>query len=98
MQRTRVCSCQTLPPPPLPQVAEYKYEIDRLTRELADLKRRWFDAKTREAAAAAAGQQQQRGVACGGGGGGGGLGALALEGGGGGGGASIKGGGFAMAT
>lgn len=36
-------------------MAEYKYEIERLSRELADLKRRWFDAKRRE-------QQQRSGT------------------------------------
>ncbi|GBF96803.1 flagellar associated protein [Raphidocelis subcapitata] len=52
-------------PQPLPGrfVAGYKYEIERLTHELADLKRRWFDAKRRE---------QQQGQRAGGGSGGGG--------------------------
>jgi hypothetical protein len=30
------------------QVAEYRYEIERLNRELMDLKRRYFEAKRRE--------------------------------------------------
>jgi hypothetical protein len=30
------------------QVAEYKYEIERLTRELAGLKKKYFEAKKRE--------------------------------------------------
>ena len=29
-------------------VADYKYEVERLSRELAELKRRWFEAKRRE--------------------------------------------------
>ena len=33
------------------QVAEYKYEIERLTRELSDLKRKYFELKKREHAA-----------------------------------------------
>jgi hypothetical protein len=40
-------------------VAGYKYEIERLTSELADLKRRWFDAKRREQ------QQGLQGQRCG---------------------------------
>jgi hypothetical protein len=30
------------------QVAEFKYEIERLTRELAGLKKKYFEAKKRE--------------------------------------------------
>lgn len=30
------------------QVNEYKYEIERLGRELVDLKKKYFDAKKRE--------------------------------------------------
>ena len=37
------------------QVNEYKYEIERLMRELADMKRRYFDQKRREVAEAARG-------------------------------------------
>ena len=36
------------------QVNEYKYEIERLMRELADMKRRYFEQKRREQAEAAA--------------------------------------------
>lgn len=35
------------------QVNEYKYEIERLTRELSDMKRRYFEQKRREQADAA---------------------------------------------
>jgi hypothetical protein len=30
------------------QVAEYKYEMERMTKEMADLKKKWFDSKKRE--------------------------------------------------
>jgi len=32
----------------LPQVNEYKYEVDRLTRELQTLKKRYYDHKRKE--------------------------------------------------
>jgi hypothetical protein len=35
------------------QVNEYKYEIERLMRELSDMKRRYFEQKRREQAEAA---------------------------------------------
>lgn len=34
--------------PPVPQVNEYKYEIERLVRELNDMKRKYFEQKRRE--------------------------------------------------
>lgn len=37
------------------QVNEYKYEIERLTRELSDMKRRYFEQKRREQAEASKG-------------------------------------------
>ncbi|KIZ06593.1 Coiled-coil domain-containing protein [Monoraphidium neglectum] len=46
------------------QVAEYRYEIERLAKELGELKKRWFDAKRREQ------QQQQHQQRSSGGGGG----------------------------
>ena len=36
------------------QVAELKYEIGRLTRELGSLKQKWYEAKRREQQAEAA--------------------------------------------
>lgn len=57
-----------LAPPPWPnllfKVAEYRYEIERLAKELGELKKRWFDAKRREQ------QQQQHQQRSSGGGGG----------------------------
>ncbi|KAI8476303.1 MAG: flagellar associated protein [Monoraphidium minutum] len=76
------------------QVAEYKYEIERLSRELGDLKKRWFEAKRREQ------QQQQQMRSSGGGGGGGAARQAGGEAGAGGAAApltAVKGGGFAMA-
>jgi hypothetical protein len=42
------------------QVAEYKYEIERLTAQLAELKRRWFEAKRREQQQQQQAQEQQQ--------------------------------------
>lgn len=41
------------------QVAEYKYEIERLMRELAGLKQKWFEAKKRSQLDKEAALQQQ---------------------------------------
>jgi hypothetical protein len=38
--------------PPAAQVNEYKYEIERLMREMNDLKRRYFESKRRDQIAA----------------------------------------------
>ena len=47
------------------QVAEYKYEIERLQRELADMKRAYFEQKRAAAAAAAAPADRAAGSAAG---------------------------------
>lgn len=43
------------------QVAEYKYEIERLSRDLADLKKKYFETKKREQLE----KEAQRGTAAG---------------------------------
>lgn len=53
LRHVQTCAPQIGSPFHRTQVAEYKYEIERLSRELSELKRRWFEAKKRE-------QQQQQ--------------------------------------
>jgi predicted RNase H-like nuclease (RuvC/YqgF family) len=50
------------------QVNEYKYEIERLTRDLQDMKRRYYEQKRKEQLMATEGMEES-----GGGGGGGGI-------------------------